>query len=162
MEIFFYSAVVYILAVFVLSRFIIPHSGFEEEKIPEKLPETMLEKIREIKSRASDAERFLNLTYDYLGEKYRSERFNTIFKFHYLFKSLDQAWQMSGFMPCTISNYFLKIFLVKSGWFEETDIRRRYVFVNFVPHQYLKVKINDKWLDIDVGENNEACRLANI
>lgn len=150
------------MAVFVLSRFIIPHSGFEEEKIPEKLPETMLEKIREIKSRASDAERFLNLTYDYLGEKYRSERFNTIFKFHYLFKSLDQAWQMSGFMPCTISNYFLKIFLVKSGWFEETDIRRRYVFVNFVPHQYLKVKINDKWLDIDVGENNEACRLANI
>ncbi len=160
MIIFFYITAVYVSAVFVLSRFIIPHLGFKEEKIPEILPESMSEKIKEIKNQASGAEHFLNLTYNYLGKKYRSERFNTIFKFHYLFKSLEQAWRMSGFMPCTISNYFLKIFLVKSGWFEETDIRRRYVFVNFVPHQYLQVRLGDKWLEVDVGEKQRGLPLG--
>ena len=153
---FIYFAAVYVFVVFVLSRFIIPHLGFNEEKIPDKIPEGMIDKINELKNKAENQEQFLNLAYYYLGSKYRSERLNTLLKFNYLFKATDQIWPMNGYIPCTINNYLLKIFLVKSGWFGEEDIRRQHVFVNFIPHQYLKVKVGDKWLDVDVGEKQRG------
>lgn len=154
--IYYYIIAVYILLVFVLSRFIIPHLGFKEEKVPETIPASMLEKINEIKNQVNTKEHFLNLAYNYLGSRFRSERFNTFLKLNYLFKSVDAVWQLDGYMPCTINNFLLKIFLVKSGWFNEKDVRRQHVFVNFVPHQYLQVKIGDKWLDVDVGEKQRG------
>jgi len=67
---------------------------------------------------------------------------------------------MKSYLPCTISSYILRIFLVKSGWFREADVRRRHVFVNFIIHQYLQVKINDKWLDVDVGEKQRGLSIG--
>lgn len=156
MFIIFYLMAAYIFIFFVLSRLVIPYLGFKEDKIPELIPEGMMDKINELKNQAKNQEQFLNLAYYYLGAKYRSERLNTFLKFNYLFMPLERAWRMNGYMPCTVNNYLLKIFLVKSGWFKEEDIRRQHVFVNFVPHQYLQVKINDKWLDVDVGEKQRA------
>lgn len=161
MVIFLYLIIAYIFIFFVLSRLIIPHLGFREEKISEIIPAEMMVKIDEIKMRAHTGEEFLNLTYDYLGSKYRSERLNIFLKFNYLFKTLEQAWQINDYVPCTINNYLLKIFLVKSGWFKEKDIKRQHVFVNFVPHQYLKVKINNQWLDVDVGEQQRGMLIGN-
>jgi len=74
--IYYYIILFYLFIVFVLSRLVIPHLGFNEEKISEQIPESMLAKINEIKSRSGDQVQFLNLAYDYLGSKYRSERFN--------------------------------------------------------------------------------------
>ncbi len=152
----FYIFAVYILTVFVLSRFFIPYLGFTEEKIPERLPAGMQAKIDELKLKAGSAEEFLGLAYDYLGGRFRSERFNTFLKFGYLFKTVEQAWRMSGYLPCTVSNRLLKIFLVKSGRFKEADIRRRHVFANFIIHQYLQVKVGGEWLDVDVGEKQRG------
>ena len=67
---------------------------------------------------------------------------------------------MSGYMPCPQTNYLLRIFLVKSGWFKDEDIKRKHIFVNFVPHQYLKVKIGDRWIDVDVGEKQRGLPLG--
>lgn len=156
MEIFIYLIAVYISVVFILSRLIIPHLGFKEDKLPDLIPESMAEKIIELKNKAENQEQFLNLAYDFLGFKYSTGRLNTIIKFNYLFKSLKEAWMTDGYAPCTISNYILKIFLVKSGWFKEEDIKRRQIFFNFILHQYLQVKINDKWLDVDVGEKQRG------
>jgi len=154
--IFIFFIAFYVLVVFILSRLVIPHLGFKEDNIPEQIPESMLAKINEIKNQSSSREQFLNLAYNYLGSRFRSERLNIFLKFNYLFKLVGEVWQMNGYLPCTINNYLLKIFLVKSGWFKETEIRRRHVFVNFVIHQYLQVKINDKWLDVDVGEKQRG------
>lgn len=160
MDFIIYAPSVYLLAVFVLSRFVIPHAGFKEEIIPEQIPETMADKINEFKDRAESREEFLNLAYDYLGSRYCSERLNTILKFNYLFKRLDEIWLLEGYIPCTMSNYLLKIFLVKSGWFKEGDLRRRHVFVNFIIHQYLQVKLGDNWLNVDVGEKQRGLPLG--
>lgn len=149
---FFYIITIYILLAFVLLRLVIPHLGFKEDSIPERIPESMLAKINEIKNQSGGPEQFLNLAYDYLGSRFRSERLNTILKLDYLYKSPEQAWQMNGYLPCTISNYLLKIFLVKSDFFRLEDIKARVVFLNFVPHQYLQVKVNGRWLDVDVGK----------
>ncbi len=160
MDIIIYLIATYIFVFFVLSRLVIPHLGFKEEKVPEIIPASLLEKISEIKNQAKTQEQFLNLTYDYLGSKFRTGRFNTIIKFNYLFKSVEQAWRLEGFMPCTISNYIFKAFLVKSGWFKDSDIKRRHVFFNFILHQYLIVKLGDKWLDVDVGEKQRGLPLG--
>jgi len=151
MEIIYFGSG-YFFVVFILSRLVIPHFGFKETPLPEQIPASMAGKINEIKGQANSAQNFLNLAYDYLGSRYRSERLNTIFKLHYSFKPLEEIWQMQGYLPCTVSSFLLKIFLVRSGWFKETDIRRRHVFMNFVIHQYLQVKLGSKWLDVDVGE----------
>ncbi len=148
--------IIYFIVVFFVFRLIIPHLGFSTQKLPDKLPERMLLKINELKARTNSPDKFLELVYDFIGNKYRSERFNTVIKFSYLFKSLDEVWQMNGYMPCTQSNFLLRIFLVKSGYFKNGDINRKHVFVNFVPHQYLQVKVGNKWVDVDVGEKQRG------
>lgn len=142
----------YIFLVFFVSRFVIPHMGFGEDRIPEKLPETMKDKIDELKFLSSSPKEFLELSYKYIGEKNWSERLNTFFKFGLLFKDLDSIWKVNGYVPCTQSSFLMRIFLLKSGFFKPKEIRRRYVFVNFIVHQYLEVYIEDKWVPVDVGE----------
>jgi len=146
----------YIIIVFILIRLFIPHFGFKCKSLPDKIPLEMEKVINELKSKAKSAGEFLALAYDYLGSKYRSERFNTVLKFHYLFKDLDEVWTRSGYLPCSQSNYIMKIFLTRSGFFRASDIKTKHVFVNFVPHQYLRLKINKQWIDIDVGEKQRG------
>lgn len=155
-ETIFFIIACYFFIVFVFARFFIPHLGFGYDRLPERIPEDMQNKINELKDKADSSHEFLKLTYDYLGDRYYSERFNTLFKFWYLFKNLDKVWSMPGFIPCNQSNFLLRIFLVKSGFFKEDDIKKRHVFVNFVPHQYLKVKVNNSWIDVDVGERKKG------
>ncbi|MFA4941118.1 MAG: hypothetical protein WC582_00770 [Patescibacteria group bacterium] len=156
MEIFFYLFAVYIIFSFFLSRFFVPHLSFWQSPVPETIPREMEETIEKLKTQSSSPKEFLELSFNYLGKKYHSERLATILKFSYLFKNLENVWVTNGFIPCTQSNFLLRIFLVKSGFFREDDIRRRHVFVNFVPHQYLQVKLDDKWLDVDVGEKHRG------
>jgi hypothetical protein len=152
MEIFISLVAAYFFFVFFVSRFFIPHLSFGQAPIPEKIPEGMEEVIEEFKIKSHSPKEFLESAYGYLGTKYHSERLATVFKFHCLFKSLEDVWKTNGFIPCNQSNFLLRIFLVKSEFFREDDIRRRHVFVNFVPHQYLQIRFNNEWIDVDVGE----------
>ncbi|MBP9802450.1 hypothetical protein KBC40_02585, partial [Patescibacteria group bacterium] len=113
----------YFLVVFGFSAFFIPHFYYKEIAVPETIPESMQAKIAELKNQAHSGQEFLTLTYNYLGTKYHSERWNTLFKPHYWFKSLTDIWQINGFVPCHQSSFVLKIFLVKSKFFKEEDIK---------------------------------------
>lgn len=152
--------IIYFITAFFLSRFFIPHLNFGPDPLPDTLNADLKMTIGNLAKQAKSAEEFLNLSYEYIGKKYRSERFNTVFKFGYLFKSLDDFWQMEGFLPCTLSNFLMRIFLVKSGFFNDNDIKRKHTFVNFVPHQYLKVKLGNKWIEVDVGEKQRGLPLG--
>ena len=152
MEILIIIIIAYTIIVFGLSYLVIPHLGWKQEPILEKISDNLQEKINELKTKAKNKREFLDLAYDYLGGRYRSERFNTVLKFHYMFKNLDDIWSRQGFIPCNQSNFLMRIFLVKSGFFREDEIRKRHCFLNFVPHQYLQIKIDNKWVDVDVGE----------
>lgn len=146
----------YFLIVFFLSRMIVPHLGFVDDKIPEMIPDGIVKKIDELKKIAGSPEAFLKLTYEFIGSKYKSERLNTFLKINYLFKSADQIWNTEGYVPCTQSNYLLKIFLIKSELFNGNQIRRKHNMVNFCLHQYLQVKVIDRWFDVDVGEKQRG------
>lgn len=150
-----YFLLFYFVIVFILPILIIPHMRLKDG-LPKNIPIDIQKKIEEIKLVVKTPEEFLQKSYDFLGNKYHSERLATILKFPYLFKDLDEVWGMEGYVPCTLSNFLLTIFLVKSNFFKAEDIKRRYVFVNFVPHQYLKVKLGSKWVDVDVGEKQRG------
>ncbi|MDD5291046.1 MAG: hypothetical protein PHZ04_02920 [Patescibacteria group bacterium] len=152
MEIAIYIIILYFILVFFLSRFIIPHLSFGPDSMPEKIPAEMEKVIEDLKNKVNSSREFLELAFNYLGTRYHSERLATVLKFHFMFKSLEDIWSRTGFIPCNQSNFLLRIFLVKSGWFKDEKIRRKHFFVNFVPHQYLQVKLENKWLDVDVGE----------
>jgi predicted hydrocarbon binding protein len=100
----------YFIAVFGLSRFVIPHLGNGADPLSENIPEEMSKKIAELKAGAKTKEEFLAAAYQYLGKKNRSERLETIIKFDYLFKNLDQIWRIDGYIPCTQSNYCCELF----------------------------------------------------
>ena len=152
--------ITYIFIIFILSRFVVPHLGFKNDKLPEKIPENMREVINKLKRRANSKEEFLKLAYNYLGSRFRSERFNTFLKFHYLFKSLDDIWKMKGYIPCTQSSFLMRIFLIKSGFFKEEEVRKRHPFFDFNTHQYLQVNLGGKWIDIDVGEKQRGMQIG--
>lgn len=156
LEVIFTIVVIYIIVVFILSRFFIPHLRFFKDKFPEKIPDNMEKVIIDLKAKANSNKEFLELAYNYIGNKYRSERFNTVFKFNYLFKPADEIWKMNGYIPCTQSNFLLRIFLVKSGFYKDKEIKKRHIFTNFALHQYLQVKVGDKWIDVDVGEKQRG------
>jgi len=147
---------IYIALVFGLSRLIIPYMRSGAAGLPEVLPDSLASAIQTLTHQVKTKEEFLALTYNYIGAKYRSERFNTVFKFSYLFLPLEKVWEMSGYMPCTQTNFLLSIFLVKSGFFKEEEIKKSHVPVNFVPHQYLIVRLDDKWVSVDVGEKQRG------
>ena len=146
----------YFFLVFVVARFLIPHLNFGEDKMPESIPDSMKKKINELRSQASNKNDFLKQAYEYIGNRYRSERLNTIMKFSYLFYSVDQIWSMSGYIPCTQSSYLMRIFLVESGYFKNSEIRKQFVFTNLILHQYLEVNIDGKWVPVDVGEKQRG------
>ena len=161
MEILIIVVIAYIVIVFGFTRLVVPHFGFGSDLVPEIIPDSMLEKIKELKNKANTSkEKFLELSYDYLGNKYHSERLNTLFKFFDMYRNLSWYWNKIGFIHCQWANFLLKIFLVKSEFFKEDEIRPRYAFLNFIPHQYLQVKISNKWVDVDVDEKYKGYKIG--
>lgn len=152
--------IAYFWVVFVFSAFFIPHFKYQNIFVPDDIPESMQAKIAELKNQANSPEDFLKLAYNYLGEKYHSERWNTLFKPHYWFKNLDAIWQINGFVPCHQSSFVLKVFLVKSGFFKADDIKIKLTFLNFVVHHYLEVSLNNKKIAVDVGEKIKGMPLG--
>jgi hypothetical protein len=166
MTIFLIIVIVYILIVFVLSRLFIPHLGFIKDKLPEKIPTNWEKIISELKNRAQSKNDFLSLAYDYIGRKYFFSgipffrRFNLFTRFPSLFYDLDDLYSVSGFMHCPYLNFLMRLFLVKSGFFQEEEIKLKHIFVNFVIHQYLEVKLNDKWVAVDVFEYSNGLKIG--
>lgn len=153
---------------FFVARLFIPHLGFWKSKLPDKIPQSMSDKINELKRKSKSSSGFLRLAHEFLGNKYHTERLNTIFKFYYVFLDIDKVWEKSGFIHCTQSANMMRVFLVKSGLFRDKDIKIKHTFASFTIHQYLQVKIDDKWIDVDVGEKNaeiplgKHCRFWNL
>lgn len=141
----------YILVIFVLSRLIIPHLGFKKEPLPTKIPKSMQQAINKIKKRSKNKNDFLKKSYYFFTGKYCGSRLKTFTKFGLLFKrDIGYYWQKQGFLQCNLIAFVFRTFLVKSGYFKDDEIKTRHTFLDFNIHQYLKVKINNKWIDIDI------------
>lgn len=166
MIIFLIIIISYLLLVFGLSRLVIPHLGLKKDVLPENIPAEWQKEIEFLKVKANNAEEFLFLTYNYLGQKYSYKsrpffrRFKIFPNFRTLFIGLDGLYQRRGFMHCTQLNFLLRLFLVKSGFFKEENIRLKHVFVNFFIHQYAQVYLNNKWVDVDIFDYSNGLKIG--
>jgi len=68
---------------------------------------------------------------------------------------VDKIWAKKGFLHCNVLNYLMRILLIKSGLFNEKDIKLKWTLVWYVsPHQYLEIKINpNEIINVDLWAN---------
>lgn len=145
-----FSFAAYLTVIFFLSRLFVPLLRKSNCKIHDKLPKDMQKTIYKIKKKSKGKYEFLKNSYDYLIRKYHGGRLITLVRVDLLFLTdIETIWKRKGYIPCTQHNYLLRIFLINSGFFDEKDIMRKHTFVNFNIHQYLKVNINGKWINVD-------------
>ena len=145
-----YIILLYFFLIFFVSRFFIPHLGFRKDKLPNKIPKSMENEIRKLKHISHSKHELLTKTYDFLSNRYYGARMKTITCVGYLFRDVDWTWEHPGFLPCTQHNFMLRIFLIKSGFFMEKDIKVRHAFYEFDIHQYPQVRLDGKWVDVDL------------
>ena len=61
-------------------------------------------------------------------------------------------------MLCTQQNYVLRLLLVKSGKFKDSEIRIKWTLVAYIsPHQYLQVKVGKgNWVNVDMWGSSKG------
>ncbi len=141
-----------VAAVFIFLFFSFIPNLFYKEPLPESLPQGMEKAVSKIKS-AAGRRQALETAYSILTNKYRGYKFMTYLKLWQLWETdVNKIWQRSGFLHCTTMNYLLRILLVKSGWFQEEDLRLKYAMIWYVSlHQYLEVRLAPyEWIKVDI------------
>lgn len=118
------------------------------------LPPRLDDEINKITTELRDLEtkeQVLQRVYSIITTRYRGGRFHTLLKIFDLFSSSAQdLWNRTGFMHCTNQNFLMTLLLVKSGKFQESDIKRRWtLYLGLTPHQYLDIKIEKGWVKVD-------------
>ncbi|MFH0923601.1 MAG: hypothetical protein V1825_02605, partial [Candidatus Falkowbacteria bacterium] len=103
--------------------------------------------------------------YEILIAKYRSQRIKTYTKLFNVFSNdIDKMWSQTGFLHCTNMNYLMRTLLIKSGFFNDSDIALKWTMVWYIsPHQYIQVNMgmspnallsrnsqNNKKINIDI------------
>ncbi len=128
-----------------------PLDLFSKTKIPDMLPDEMQEVVDEIKN-FSNKKDCLKKVYEILIVKYRGYRMKTYLKLFDIFeRDINILWNKNGFLHCNNINYVMRTLLVKSNFFKEKDIRLKWTQVWYIsPHQYIQVKIDDKWVNVDI------------
>lgn len=139
--------VAYIIVVWIGFRLIIPHLGFSKEPVPQTISPGLAQKIEDLNKSSQTNYEFLERAYAYITSTYSGGRIKTIT--HFLRGFGDMCTKDPGFLPCTGQNFLLRTMLVKSGRFSEDDIRVITVPLNLFIHQYLKVKVDGKEIDVD-------------
>jgi len=124
---------------------------FKKTPLPQDIGSEIQHELTQLQKMPSK-EHYLRGAYDIITARHISGRLGTFLRAHELFsRGAEDLWRRSGFMHCTNQNYLLALLLVKGGHFDESDIRLRWTFVNYLsPHQYLMVKISaDQWVNVD-------------
>ena len=128
-----------------------PLDLFSKTPISDALPDEMQKIINEIKKSLSKEE-CLKKAYEILATKYRGYRIITYLKLFDVFKrDVNTLWRKNGFLHCTNINYLLRTILIRSNFFTEDEICLRWTQIWYIsPHQYLQIKVDDRWIDIDI------------
>jgi len=146
--IFIYLIFVYFILIFVGIRLIVPYYGFKQSKDIVEMPEYFMKDIEEINLASKDNFGYLEKSYNYLSDKYYGSKTELFTRWQRAFD--DIFVHKTGFIPCNVFNELLRTMLIKSGRFEDKDIKKRVTILNFFIHQYLQVKVNNKWVDVDL------------
>jgi hypothetical protein len=123
---------------------------FKKEVLPTELNSTFNSIVKHLDA-CSNKEEALKEAYNIIANRFSSSRFKIFIKLKRGFvKNPDKMWEKK-FLYCFQVNYLLRMFLVKSKWFKDEDIKLKFSFVYYIiPHQYLKIKVADnQYMNID-------------
>jgi len=148
----FWLAAGYFVFMFLVTRFIVPHLGFWKDSLPKEIPSSLMFTIRDLKKKNNSGEKFVRAAYGLLQNKYHGSHALTFLRPDVVFsRNLDRMWSRSGYLSCNQINWILYIMLVRSGFFSESDVRFRCTMTpRFMIHQYLEVRLRNKWVSVDV------------
>ena len=130
--------------------------------IPDKIPDDLQKVVDSLKTCKSKTD-CLGQAYDLLSKKYRGYKLRTLFHWIIFFTyDVEKTWRSSGFLHCTKLNDLMAVLLVKSGWFKESDINKKWALIYFIsPHQYLNVKIDsDHTVNVDLWAKSYGLMLG--
>lgn len=143
-------AAIYLIGMFIVLRLIVPFMGFRRYKVPTELPYEYLSTIKDLESRSNTQEEYLNNAYNFVLSRWNSEKFKTVTLLPKIFRTdLKRIWNEPGYLHCNTMNFILQTILVNSKFFKPDDVKVRHTILNFVQHQYLSVRVANKWIDVD-------------
>ncbi|MDE2311661.1 MAG: hypothetical protein KGJ93_01030 [Patescibacteria group bacterium] len=146
--------VFYIFLVYVASRFVVPFMGWAGFKPATDVPPELQPVIQDLENKTFDQYTYLQAVFDLIMQKnfkqWNHTRFQAAIRLPRAFvKDLSEIWNTQDFIYCTGMNYLAAALLVNGKYFKPQDIKVRHVFVNFFIHQYLQVRVGEKWVDFD-------------
>ena len=110
---------------------------------PQEIPKDMEKVINHVKKFKSKRQA-IEYVWKYIGEKYHPYcGFTTYTRFYELLSTdMTTLWD-SERTHCTKLNYLIRIILIKSGHFKESDFKINWTLVWwFSPHQFMKIKLS--------------------
>lgn len=124
---------------------------FSISRSPETIPEDMEKAVAFLKKQKTP-QKCLIAAYTLLANKYYGSRIQTYTRFFSLFtRDIFVLWRANGFLHCTNINLLFATLLRRSGFFSEKDIVARWTNVWYIsPHQYLSVKTELGWINVDI------------
>jgi len=141
---------------------IIPPNVFSKQQIPKTLPkdvQKIVEKLKKTKTKMA----CLKIAYNEVGKKFHGEIFRVVTHFFHLYTgSFAKIWSKPGWLHCNTLNYLLRVLLVKSGKFKDSEIKVKWTMVYYISlHQYFRIKMDkNKYLNVDMWGRNHKIPLG--
>lgn len=132
-----------------------------DKQVPDKLPVSMQKAVNTLK-KCKTKQECLEEAYDIVTWKYNGSRIKTYLLLHRIFtQSLEDIWNRKGYLHCNTMNYVMRVLLQKSGHFKAEDIKNKWALVWYIsPHQYLKVRTEKAWVNIDLWSKVYGIKLG--
>jgi len=130
-----------------MSRLVIPRLGFTTKPLPTRIPLIIQREVNKLRGTPEDV---LRQAYNIITSRFKGGGGSTFTQFSkMMWKDMSKAWNDKGFAQCTTQTFFLRLLLVKSGRFREEDVKVKHQLLRFNIHQYLLVRIKNKWVAVD-------------
>ena len=149
----FHMAITFILSVvfivLFLNLFYMTLIYYFPIEIPQQLPDDMKFFVNTMMSESKSDFEFIQKVYYFVDNRYGSTRLAYLwFPDKVLERNFTTIWNTPGYQPCYSQNVIMQAMLLESGHFELKDIQSINI-LSYFPHQYLKIKIDGTWLNVD-------------
>lgn len=113
----------------------------------------IINKLNKIK----DKEKFTKAAFMLLAKRYPTKRFRLpIYLYRIFWHNPNEIIKFSGYVPCNVHAFMLKTLLLASKRFKEEDIKEKYTITDFLIHKYLRVNVNEKYINLDSWGNGSG------
>ncbi|MBN2112491.1 hypothetical protein JW707_05340 [Candidatus Woesearchaeota archaeon] len=124
-----------------------------KQEIPDKIPKEMQKIVRKLKKCRTKKE-CLQEAYNAVVKNHFGSMLGIITYFPAVFiMDISKLWKTRN-LHCHSMSYLLRVLLIKSGRFNEKDIKQKLIFTHWFIHIFLVVNLGKKWVNVDPWAKN--------